>query len=59
MEESLPKEEDLARQTGDTDCYRIYLETLGWGFVACVVCLQILAAGLEVMPRRIYLPSTL
>lgn len=57
VEESSPKEEELARKTGDADCYRIYLETLGWGFVLFMFCLQIVSTGLEVMPRRSLPPS--
>jgi ATP-binding cassette subfamily C (CFTR/MRP) protein 1 len=43
-------EEELARQTGDTDCYVIYLRSWGWHWVATIVILSIIGSALDVMP---------
>lgn len=48
----LPHEADLTRQTGDADCYKIYLRSLGWGFSLLLLALTAASAGIEVMPRE-------
>lgn len=47
----LPQEDDLTRQTGDSECYKIYLRSLGWGFSLLLVAMTAASAGIEVMPR--------
>lgn len=44
-------EADMARQTGDSECYRIYLGSLGWKVVTTSLFLMVAHAVLEVMPR--------
>lgn len=51
VEQSLPMEVDLTRQTGDLDCYKIYLNSLGKAFLSIVFSLAICHAGMVVMPR--------
>jgi ATP-binding cassette, subfamily C (CFTR/MRP), member 1 len=48
--EPIVTEEELARQTGDTDCYVIYLRSWGWHWVATIVILCIIGSAFEVMP---------
>lgn len=48
----LPHEADLTRQTGDSECYVIYLRSLGWGFVVLLFAMTTVSAGIEVMPRK-------
>jgi ATP-binding cassette subfamily C (CFTR/MRP) protein 1 len=48
----LVTEADLARQTGDTECYKIYLRSWGWRVVTIVLALSVANAAMEVMPRE-------
>lgn len=50
---SAKKEVDLARQTGDTDCYKIYLRSMGWRIISIVFPLAVISTVLEVMPREL------
>lgn len=50
--ESLPQEGELLRQTGDTECYKIFLRSMGWGFVLVMLALLVVQTGLETMPRK-------
>jgi hypothetical protein len=55
----LVTETDFARQTGDTECYKIYLGSWGWRIVTVVLALSVANAAMEVMPRECnqpYLP---
>ncbi|RSL59881.1 hypothetical protein CEP51_013857 [Fusarium floridanum] len=45
------KEIDLARQTGDTACYKIYLRSMGWKIITIVFPLAVVISVLEVMPQ--------
>lgn len=49
---SAKKEVDLARQTGDTACYKIYLRSMGWKIITIVFPLAVVSTVLEVMPRE-------
>lgn len=46
-----PTEADMARQTGDIECYKIYLSSLGWRVLAISFVLMVGHAVLEIMPR--------
>ncbi|KAF5703872.1 Canalicular multispecific organic anion transporter 2 [Fusarium mundagurra] len=46
------KEIDLARKTGDTDCYKIYVRSMGWKVVSIIFPLSVIGAVLEAMPRE-------
>ncbi|KAI8655282.1 hypothetical protein NCS57_01276500 [Fusarium keratoplasticum] len=48
---SAKKEVDLARQTGDTACYKIYLRSMGWKIITIVFPLAVVSTVLEVMPQ--------
>ncbi|RSL73721.1 hypothetical protein CEP54_000267 [Fusarium duplospermum] len=48
---SAKKEIDLARQTGDTACYKIYLRSMGWKIIAVVFPLAVVTSVLEIMPQ--------
>ncbi|KAJ4249958.1 hypothetical protein NW757_007387 [Fusarium falciforme] len=48
---SAKKEVDLARQTGDTACYKIYLRSMGWKIITIVFPLAVISTVLEVMPQ--------
>ncbi|KAM0429767.1 hypothetical protein ACHAPT_006373 [Fusarium lateritium] len=48
---SAKKEIDLARQTGDTGCYKIYLRSMGWKIICIVFPLAVVSTVLEVMPQ--------
>lgn len=50
MEKGLT-EADMARLTGDTECYKIYLGSLGWKVLAVSFLLMGGHAVLEIMPR--------
>lgn len=43
---------DLARQTGDTDCYKIYLRSMGWKVIGVVFPIAMISTALEIMPRE-------
>lgn len=47
-----PTEADMARQTGDTECYKIYLRSMGWKFLLSAFCLMVGHTVLEIMPRK-------
>ncbi|KAF5977902.1 Canalicular multispecific organic anion transporter 2 [Fusarium coicis] len=46
------KEIDLARKTGDTDCYKIYVRTMGWKVISIIFPLSVIGAVLEAMPQK-------
>ncbi|KAF4440396.1 hypothetical protein F53441_12344 [Fusarium austroafricanum] len=46
------KEIDLARKTGDTDCYKIYVRSMGWKVVAIIFPTSVIGAVLEAMPQK-------
>lgn len=46
-----PTEADMARQTGDVECYKIYLSSLGWRVLTVSFVLMVGHAVLEIMPR--------
>ncbi|KAL2670523.1 hypothetical protein Neosp_014311 [[Neocosmospora] mangrovei] len=48
---SAKKEVDLARQTGDTACYKIYLRSMGWKIIVIVFTLAVVSTVMEVMPQ--------
>ncbi|EEU41992.1 uncharacterized protein NECHADRAFT_50921 [Fusarium vanettenii 77-13-4] len=48
---SAKKEIDLARQTGDTACYKIYLRSMGWKIIVIVFPLAVVSTVMEVMPQ--------
>jgi hypothetical protein len=48
------KEIDLARKTGDTDCYKIYVRSMGWKVISIIFPLSVVGAVLEAMPREYY-----
>ncbi|KAF4333749.1 Canalicular multispecific organic anion transporter 2 [Fusarium beomiforme] len=45
------KEIDLARKTGDTDCYKIYLRSMGWKVICIVFPASVFGAVLEAIPQ--------
>ncbi|PNP85151.1 hypothetical protein FNYG_01380 [Fusarium nygamai] len=45
------KEIDLARKTGDTDCYKIYVKSMGWKVISIIFPLSVIGAVLEAMPQ--------
>ncbi|KAG4253240.1 hypothetical protein FPRO03_07200 [Fusarium proliferatum] len=48
-----PKREiDLARKTGDTDCYKIYVKSMGWKVISIIFPTSVIGAVLEAMPRE-------
>lgn len=47
-----PTEADMARQTGDTECYKIYLKSMGWKFLVSAFSLTVGHTVLEIMPRE-------
>lgn len=49
---SAKKEIDLARQTGDTACYKIYLRSMGCKIIVIVFPLAVVSTVMEVMPRE-------
>ncbi|CEI66013.1 unnamed protein product [Fusarium venenatum] len=47
-----PKEEiDLSRKTGDTECYLIYVRSMGWKVISIVFPASVTGAVLEAMPQ--------
>ncbi|KAF4432161.1 Canalicular multispecific organic anion transporter 2 [Fusarium acutatum] len=46
------KEIDLARKTGDTDCYKIYVRSMGWKVISIIFPTSVIGAVLEAMPRE-------
>ncbi|KAF5553404.1 Canalicular multispecific organic anion transporter 2 [Fusarium napiforme] len=46
------KEIDLARKTGDTDCYKIYVKSMGWKVISIIFPLSVIGAVLEAMPQK-------
>ncbi|KAF5268054.1 hypothetical protein FOXYS1_1068 [Fusarium oxysporum] len=45
------KEIDLTRKTGDTDCYKIYVKSMGWKVISIIFPTSVIGAVLEAMPR--------
>ncbi|RBR06336.1 hypothetical protein FVER53590_07622 [Fusarium verticillioides] len=45
------KEIDLTRKTGDTDCYKIYVRSMGWKVISIIFPLSVVGAVLEAMPQ--------
>ncbi|KAK2484098.1 hypothetical protein H9L39_05890 [Fusarium oxysporum f. sp. albedinis] len=45
------KEIDLARKTGDTDCYKIYVKSMGWKVISIIFPTSVIGAVLEAMPQ--------
>ncbi|KAG7418483.1 ABC transporter atnG [Fusarium oxysporum f. sp. rapae] len=45
------KEIDLARKTGDTDCYKIYVRSMGWKVISIIFPTSVIGAVLEAMPQ--------
>ncbi|KAM5381855.1 hypothetical protein ACJZ2D_002845 [Fusarium nematophilum] len=48
---SAKAEVDLARQTGDKDCYKIYLRSIGWKVISLVFPIAVVGSVLEIMPQ--------
>ncbi|CVL11312.1 related to multidrug resistance-associated protein [Fusarium proliferatum] len=48
------KEIDLARKTGDTDCYKIYVKSMGWKVISIIFPTSVIGAVLEAMPREYF-----
>ncbi|KAF5022863.1 hypothetical protein F66182_5096 [Fusarium sp. NRRL 66182] len=46
------KEIDLARRTGDTDCYKIYLRSMGWKVISIVFPTAVASSVLEAMTQK-------
>ncbi|KAF5247273.1 hypothetical protein FANTH_6530 [Fusarium anthophilum] len=46
------KEFDMARKTGDTDCYKIYVKSMGWKVICIIFPTSVIGAILEAMPRE-------
>ncbi|CAG1996834.1 unnamed protein product [Fusarium graminearum] len=47
-----PKEEiDLSRKTGDTECYKIYVRSMGWKVIGIVFPTAVMGAVMEAMPQ--------
>ncbi|RKK32611.1 hypothetical protein BFJ67_g14663, partial [Fusarium oxysporum f. sp. cepae] len=46
------KEIDLTRKTGDTDCYKIYVKSMGWKVISIIFPTSVIGAVLEAMPRE-------
>ncbi|UZP34863.1 hypothetical protein NXS19_002679 [Fusarium pseudograminearum] len=48
----IPKEEiDLSRKTGDTECYKIYVRSMGWKVIGIVFPTAVMGAVMEAMPQ--------
>ncbi|KAF0640517.1 hypothetical protein FPSE5266_00566 [Fusarium pseudograminearum] len=48
----IPKEEiDLSRKTGDTECYKIYVRSMGWKVIGIVFPTAVMGAVTEAMPQ--------
>jgi ATP-binding cassette subfamily C (CFTR/MRP) protein 1 len=45
------KEIDLSRKTGDTECYKIYVRSMGWKVIGIMFPAAVVGAVLEVMPQ--------
>ncbi|OBS28224.1 hypothetical protein FPOA_02165 [Fusarium poae] len=45
------QEIDLSRKTGDTECYRIYVRSMGWKVIGFVFPAAVTGAVLEAMPQ--------
>ncbi|KAF5547770.1 Canalicular multispecific organic anion transporter 2 [Fusarium mexicanum] len=46
------KEFDMARKTGDTDCYKIYVKSMGWKVICIIFPTSVIGAVLEAMPQK-------
>lgn len=51
VEKSKKIENELSRQTGDIDCYKIYLNSLGVAVVVVTGILIVISVGIEKMPQ--------
>lgn len=48
----MPKPEpDMSRQTGDIDCYKIYINSMGWTVLTIISIATVAHVGLQKMPR--------
>jgi hypothetical protein len=48
----LPKPNaEMSRQTGDMECYKIYLNSIGWNVVVVFISVAIVHSGMQKMPR--------
>lgn len=48
----MPKPEpDMSRQTGDVECYKIYINSMGWTVLAVISIVTVVHVGLQKMPR--------
>lgn len=45
-------EAELSRQTGDVDCYKIYLKSMGLPVVTATLILVIISVAADKMPRK-------
>jgi hypothetical protein len=50
-DEARKAEAELSRQTGDIDCYKIYLRSMGWTIVSVTLVLVIVSVVASKMPR--------
>ncbi|KAF4471540.1 Canalicular multispecific organic anion transporter 2 [Fusarium albosuccineum] len=48
---SAKQEIDLARQTGDRDCYKIYLRSMGWQIISVVFPVAVVGSVIEIVPH--------
>ncbi|KAI9148264.1 ABC multidrug transporter B [Paramyrothecium foliicola] len=51
LQAPLVTEADFARQTGDTDCYKIYLRSWGKRVIVAVLVLNVAGAVMDIMPQ--------
>lgn len=58
IDEAAKVETDLSRQTGDMECYTIYLKSMGWEVLTITLTLIVIHAGLTKMPRLFYFSRT-
>lgn len=49
-------EEDLSRQTGDTECYKIYIRSMGAKVLAVVFGIMVVHVAMSKMPRSCQYP---
>lgn len=47
-------EAELTRQTGDNECYRMYLNSIGWPIFIMFVILNVLFVAFTKMPRKYF-----
>ena len=46
------QEIQLSRRTGDTECYKIYLRSMGWNVLVVLLVVSVVHAGIGKMPRK-------